>query len=252
MVFKVFQSKIHQLLCVAPFVGFIVWPSAGKQCHHKGTVISFQRTYIAITGIAGESGFPGQRTVHHGKKGIVVIAGKGSPAGDEAVLFFLIASEGIGCCFRDFKKFFPLWGIRDTIGHNPRQICGGGGMSPDLTVRTGHCGIQPVRCNKEGVKTADVSCFLVHHICKGFCTAGNMLRNYNRRVIVGFQHKRIEKILQLEVFTGFHIKLDLRHAGCIGGGFRIVFRISAFKSKNTGHNLCGACHGQNMLSIFFI
>ena len=103
------KAILHQLFGIAPFIFLVGRPAAGKERHDKGTVPLTEASHIAVSGISGKARFPGEGTLHHMEKGIVVLAGKYPPFFCDHTIFFLIGREAVIIRPGDIQKFFPLW-----------------------------------------------------------------------------------------------------------------------------------------------
>ena len=112
--------------------------------------------------------------------------------------------------------------------------------------------IQPVRCNKMRILTADLFRFGIHQFRESLHRAADMLRDRHRGIIVGLQHQGIQQILQIKAVPFRYSQMHLGLGRRIGRNFHLILKISQLQRQNTGHDLCRARHGQRHIPLFSI
>ena len=143
----------------------------------------------------------------------------------------------------NFQKCF----IFNAVTHNLCQICGCRSMNAGFILS-----IQSIWRNKIGIFAAQLFCLLIHLLCKPFHTSPNMLRNSHRRIVVGFEHKRIQKIPELESIIRSHAQTHFGHRRRITANLHFIIQISLFQCQNTSHDFGGTGIWHMLITIFFI
>ena len=110
--------------------------------------------------------------------------------------------------------------------------------------------IQPVGRNKIGIPAAKPHSLLIHYCGKPFHAASYVLRYHPSRIIIGFQHQGIQKVLQPVLLSLPYPQVHLGLGGGIGGRLHRILPPSVLQSQDTGHNFRGTGHGpDNILSL---
>ena len=164
-------------------------------------------------------------------------------------LFLLIRKE-MALCPGNFQKIFLFFRFRYTVFHYPGQITGSRGMYPGISPAVRHCGIQPIGGNKKSIKAADIFRLPIHKPCETFHAPPDMPRNGYRRIIMGFQHQRIQQIPQPELLPFPHAQVHLGLPCRIGRNRYYVFHVPVFQRQNTRHNFGCTGHGHLLFFIF--
>ena len=140
-------------------------------------------------------------------------------------------------CTCDLKEFLLFWRFHDTIAHNRGQIPGRCRVGSSIIVS-----VKPVGRHKICILASDLPGLLVHQSCKCFHGAGDSFRNHYSAVIVGFQHQRIQNILQIVLFLSPDSQPDFGLAGRIVGSRHDLSLFHILQGQYARHNLCRAGH----------
>ena len=144
--------------------------------------------------------------------------------------------KSIGGRSGNLQKLFSLRRSGNAIRKYSCKICSCCSMFFCHLAAILHCifcrSIQSIGCNKACIFTTDLYCLFIHHISKSLYTASYMFCNCNGRIIMGFQHKRIQQILQPVFLSLSDMQLHLRHGRRIGRYFYHILQIRTLQCKN--------------------
>ena len=160
----------------------------------------------------------------------------------------------IGLCAGNICKLVALRAgnlkellVFDAIAHNFCQILRCRPMYASFILS-----IQSVWSNKICILTANLSCLLIHLFCKLLYTPRNMLRDCHSRVIMRFQHQRVQQISQVKFIIRAHAKPDFRHGGRITADAYLIFQIAKLQREDAGHDFCRTGIRHMLITVLFI
>ena len=105
-------------------------------------------------------------------------------------------------CLHQRKEVFVFYSIGSELTHIR--------CSAVMTI----C-VESVWCDKMSRRHAKKFCLLIHFCCETGNRAAKVFGNCDCRVIVGFQHERVQKIFHIILSSGLHTKMDFWHPGCL-------------------------------------
>ena len=137
--------------------------------------------------------------------------------------------------------------VFNSIAHDQCQIFGCCVMFSVLILS-----IQAIGCDKIRILTSYLFCFPVEHSGKAFHASPAVFCNGNRCIIVAFQHKGIQKILQIILFSFLKSQLHFRLGCGILRNLNIIIPRRVLQCHNTGKHLGCAGICQRTLPVLFI
>ena len=137
--------------------------------------------------------------------------------------------------------------VFNSIAHDQCQISGCCVMFSVLILS-----IQAIGCDKIRILTSYLFCFPVEHSGKAFHASPAVFCNGNRCIIVAFQHKGIQKILQIILFSLMDAKPHIWLRGSIGRNLYIIIAFAVFQGKDAGQDFRGTCIRSRCFALLFV